>query len=332
VAGYSFGLGFAKIKWLLEDDRWRQCGFANLEDFAASIQFDKSIKAAAEQRKELAILFKKADEARPISNKKIALALNVDPSTIDEDVRTGKPAPSKKQPTNNSGPGAGNPAPSLPSGERAARHIANKAESQEVKRERRDAREQAAAGRILALPNKQYGVIWSDPEWREEVWSREIELDRAPDNHYSTSPEEVIKSRPVASIAAAHSVLYLWLTIQHLAIAIDVMRAWGFTYKSHVIWRKPSMGLGRWVRSRHEILLIGTHGSPPAPAPGTQWESVIDADRGAHSEKPATFYGIVEAHYPSMPKIELNARRRRPGWDPWGLETPSDPYDAQGVH
>ena len=156
------------------------------------------------------------------------------------------------------------------------------------------------------------------------MWSRETGLDRAPDNHYPTSPAEIIQSRPVGDLAADDCVLFLWSTIQHEAIAHEVMKAWGFEYKSQVIWKKPSIGLGRWVRSCHEIMLIGTRGNPPCPAPGTQWPSVIEAERGAHSEKPEAFYELVEACFPTAPKIELNCRgKARPGWDAWGNEAAS---------
>ena len=68
-------------------------------------------------------------------------------------------------------------------------------------------------------------------------------------------------------------------------------------------------------------MLIGTRGNPPCPAPGTQWPSVIEAERGVHSEKPEAFYELVEAYFPTAPKIELNCRgKARPGWDAWGNE------------
>jgi N6-adenosine-specific RNA methylase IME4 len=192
------------------------------------------------------------------------------------------------------------------------------------KQARRAEREKELGERQLAWPTQVYGVIYADPEWRDEVWSRETGLDRAPDNHYSTSAPDVIMSRPVASLAADDCVLFLWSTIQHEAIAHDVMKAWGFEYKSQIIWKKPSIGLGRWVRSLHEILLIGTRGEPVCPAPGEQWDSVIEAPRGVHSEKPEIFSELIESYFPTPPKIELNARRRRPGWDAWGLEAPGD--------
>jgi N6-adenosine-specific RNA methylase IME4 len=80
------------------------------------------------------------------------------------------------------------------------------------------------------------------------------------------------------------------------------------------------MGTGFWFRIQHEILLVGTKGNVPAPAPGTQWPSVIKAPPGRHSEKPEIFYELIEAYFPTLPKIELNARRARPGWDVWGNE------------
>ena len=197
-----------------------------------------------------------------------------------------------------------------------------------AKQARRTERELALAGKILALPDKKYGIIYGDPEWRDEVWSRETGLDRAPDNHYSTSTPEVIKWRPVETIAADDCVLFLWSTIHHNAIAHEVIKAWGFEYRSQIIWKKPSIGMGRWVRSLHEILLIATRGKPPCPAPGEQWDSVIEAPRGAHSEKPEIFYELIEEYFPNLPKIELNARRRRAGWDPWGAEAPEN--DEEG--
>jgi N6-adenosine-specific RNA methylase IME4 len=81
--------------------------------------------------------------------------------------------------------------------------------------------------------------------------------------------------------------------------------------------------LGFWFRSRHEILLVATKGNVPAPAHGTQWASVVEAPRGRHSEKPAIFYELIEAYFPSLPKIELFARAARANWDRWGNEAPA---------
>ena len=191
-----------------------------------------------------------------------------------------------------------------------------------AKQERREAHERETAAKILALPNKRYGVIYGDPEWRFEPWSRKTGMSRAADNTFSTSATKVIKARDVPSIAAKNCVLFLWATIPMLLDAHEVMTGWGFEYKSHVIWEKPDLGAGYWVREQHELLLIGTRGKIPAPAPGKQWPSVVKAPRGTrHSQKPEIFAEMIEKLYPTMPKIELNrVGKPRPGWGAWGAE------------
>lgn len=192
-----------------------------------------------------------------------------------------------------------------------------------VKQERREERETELADKIVALPTKRYGVILADPEWRFETYSRETGMDRAADNHYPTSATDVICARPVADIAAYDCVLFLWATVPMLPDALRVMEAWGFGYKSHFIWNKDKIGTGYWNRNKHELLLVGTRGNIPAPAMGEQTHSVIDAPVRMHSEKPAAFYALIEGYFPNLPKIELNARRARPGWKAWGNEAPA---------
>ena len=202
------------------------------------------------------------------------------------------------------------------------------------KKERRETRERVLGGIQLALPDKKFGVIVSDPEWRFEPYSRDTGMDRAADNHYSTSTTDVIAARPVADIAAPDCVLFLWATVPMLPDALRVMDAWGFEYKSSFVWVKDRLGTGYWNRNQHELLLIGTRGNPPAPAPGTRERSVIEAPVGAHSEKPDIVLEYIEGWYPTLPKIELNARRARAGWTAWGLEAPGhttgEPPDIRG--
>lgn len=190
-----------------------------------------------------------------------------------------------------------------------------------TKAEKRAERERALAGRILALPDKKYGVILADPEWRLEPWSRETGMDRAADNHYPTSPTDVIAARDVPSIAAADCVLLMWATVPMLLDALHVMARWGFEYRSHLIWDKELVGTGYWFINQHEVLLVGTKGEPVAPAPGTQVRSILREKRGEHSAKPEAVAEMIERLWPSIPKIELNRRgAARPGWDVWGDE------------
>lgn len=191
-----------------------------------------------------------------------------------------------------------------------------------TKAERRATREADLAAKQAALPDKRYGVILADPEWRFEPYSRDTGMDRAADNHYPTSATEIIAAREVASIAADDCVLFLWATVPMLPAALQVMQAWGFEYKSHVTWDKIHIGTGYWFRNRHEMLLVGTRGDVPAPAMGSQFPSVIAIGRSDHSKKPDQFLELIENYFPTLPKIELNRRGpARPGWDAWGNET-----------
>jgi N6-adenosine-specific RNA methylase IME4 len=190
-----------------------------------------------------------------------------------------------------------------------------------VKARRREARETELAQRIMALPAKKYGVIVADPEWRFEPWNRTTGMDRAADNHYPTSVTETIATRPVGDVAADDAVLFLWATVPMLPQALVVMKAWGFDYRTNFCWAKNRIGTGYWNRNKHELLLLGVRGNVPAPAPGKQWDSLLEASVGRHSEKPACFMEMIEVYFPTLPKIELNCRGEpRPGWDAWSNE------------
>jgi N6-adenosine-specific RNA methylase IME4 len=213
----------------------------------------------------------------------------------------------------------------------------NKAKTTAEKKLRRENREAELAGRQRALPDKRYGVIYADPEWKFEPYSRDTGMDRAADNHYPTSELADIKARDVAAIAAEDCVLFLWATAPMLPQALDVMAAWGYAYKSHTIWRKAGddglmLGTGYWFRNGHELLLVGTRGKAVAPAMGEQFPSVIDHPALRHSEKPGRFAEMIEAYFPNLPKIELNARATRPGWDAWGLEAPEQETESEAAH
>jgi N6-adenosine-specific RNA methylase IME4 len=186
------------------------------------------------------------------------------------------------------------------------------------KQARRRQRERELGKKLCAMPTRRYGVILADPPWRFEPYSRETGMDRAADNHYPTMTVEDIMKLKVP--AARDCALFLWATAPMLPQALDVMRFWGFTYKSNMAWVKDKIGTGYWARNQHEHLLIGTRGKIPAPAPGQQWASVIMAPREAHSAKPNAVRLMIEEWYPTVPKIELFARERVDGWDAYGQE------------
>jgi N6-adenosine-specific RNA methylase IME4 len=195
-----------------------------------------------------------------------------------------------------------------------------------VKQETRKEREKTLGAQQLALPDKKYGVILCDNEWRFETWSEEG-MDRSADNHYPTSSLDALKARDVPSIAADVCTLFMWTTVPMLVQALEVMKAWGFDYKSQMVWVKKSnpddkaQGTGYWFRNQHEILLLGTKGEPPTPAMGTQAVSILYAPVGAHSAKPVEVLELIERYFPTLPKIELNRRGpARAGWAAWGNE------------
>lgn len=187
----------------------------------------------------------------------------------------------------------------------------------------RAVREARLAAKQRALPQRRFGVIYGDPEWPFRTWS-EAGKDRSAENHYPTSLVPVIASRDVGSIAADDCALFLWITRPMLPAGLLVMEAWGFEYVTCWDWDKVHIGLGYWNRDRSEILLLGTRGNVPCPAPGTQWDSLVTEARTTHSTKPQWAYDMIEAYFPNLPKIELNARTRRDGWDAWGFEAPED--------
>jgi N6-adenosine-specific RNA methylase IME4 len=209
-----------------------------------------------------------------------------------------------------------------------------RAEKQIEKKQKRKTREKVLGGIILALPQTKAGVIVSDFEWHFKVRSAETGMDRHAANHYLTAadcntPEEIVeRQRERMSVAADDCVHFMWCPASFNAIALKVMELQGFKYVSQFVWIKPGIGTGYWVRDKHELLLIGVRGNIPCPAMGDQFDSAIPADKGPHSKKPDFQYEIAEAYFPTLPKIELNARRARSGWIQWGNEAPSDESEA----
>jgi N6-adenosine-specific RNA methylase IME4 len=203
---------------------------------------------------------------------------------------------------------------------------ARKAE-QEKKRDRRAEREQELAAKILALPQRRsMASLWKIMNGTTKHGAR---LARIVTPATTTRPALTpIRPRRLSSapriasnVRRTDCVLLMWTTVPHAAIAMDVMRLRSFTYKSQVVWDKEVAGTGYWFSNQHEILLVGTRGNVAAPAPGTQWPSVIRERKREHSRKPEKSYQMIEAYFPNIPKIELNCRGApRPGWYGWGNE------------
>lgn len=165
--------------------------------------------------------------------------------------------------------------------------------------------------------NSAFGTIYADPPWPyENVASR-----GAAENHYRTMRVDAIAAFPVARLAADQAHLHLWTTNAFLFEAKRVIEAWGFTYKSCLVWIKPQLGNGNYWRVSHEFLLFGVRGNLTF-SDKTQ-QSWICAERNQHSAKPAIFRRLIERVSPG-PRLELFARRQAEGWTVWGDQVQPD--------
>lgn len=190
-----------------------------------------------------------------------------------------------------------------------------RAAKQQERREERIATVAAMAQPSPGLPSGRYPVIYADPPWRYEFAESES---RAIENQYPTMDLDAICALNVSGVATDDAILFIWATSPKLAEAMRVVESWGFTYRSSAVWVKPQLGMGYYFRQQHELLLVATRGSMPAPAPGDRPRSVYESPREAHSAKPVAFYEFIESMYPTLPRVELFARAPREGWAGWG--------------
>jgi hypothetical protein len=211
----------------------------------------------------------------------------------------------------------------------------------ELKKARRDSREaefgeKIAAGN-LALPEKRYGILLVDWPRKSSAWSDETGADRSPATHYPVQDFawaiDVLVPM-IRKLAADDCMLAFWSTAASLVDDLEIMAEAGFvrlrprdsngrllrdaggfpaaasgTYRSHAVWEKlGNIGTGRWFRDRHELLLIGARGNFPAPAPGTQCDSIFSERKSEHSAKSDFVATEIERLWPNIPKIELFRR------------------------
>lgn len=177
---------------------------------------------------------------------------------------------------------------------------------------------------MLELPNRRYGAIYADPPWSFKTWSDSGLTERSAEHHYGTLGCDHLAEIPVNQVAADDCALFMWVVDSHLDVAMDLIRAWGFTYKTRAfVWvktcksdpTKPRMGLGYWTRKETELCLLATRGKPKRMDAGVR--QVIMEPRREHSRKPDGFYERIE-RLVDGPYLEMFARQLRPGWDSWG--------------
>lgn len=173
----------------------------------------------------------------------------------------------------------------------------------------------------MKLPRGPYSVIYADPAWDFRARSAKG-MGRSAQRHYDCMSLEDICALPVARAAADDAVLLIWTTGPFLEKTFEVIRAWGFAYKTVAFnWMKENrngglfIGMGYWTRSNGEWCLLATRGSPrrrSAKVPQAVLEPVRE-----HSRKPDCVYARIEELL-AGPYLELFARTRRRGWDCWG--------------
>lgn len=168
--------------------------------------------------------------------------------------------------------------------------------------------------------SKKYKTILADPPW--QIHQRGKNSNRSAERHYDLMSLDRIKAMPVADLcdeSASH--LYLWCPNGLLPEALEVIKAWGFTFRSPIYWIKPRLGLGNYIRNASETLLFATRGK--APVKFHAQPNWFFAAQQEHSHKPEEQFAIIE-RLSDGPYLELFARRRQPGWDAWGNEIDSD--------
>jgi N6-adenosine-specific RNA methylase IME4 len=173
-----------------------------------------------------------------------------------------------------------------------------------------------AAGTLTAA---EYDVICADPPWQYDNSG----FAQSAAAHYPTMDVQAIcdlvDTDPTFPKFADPSVLFLWATSPLLPAAVTVMTAWGFDYKACLVWVKDrAPGLGWWLKTRHELLLVGARGSS---TPLEKVDSVITAAVAEHSQKPLEAYDAIDRMFPpGLRRVECFARTKRDGWEVWGNE------------
>ena len=169
--------------------------------------------------------------------------------------------------------------------------------------------------KISPMPEGEFDVVYADPPWRYDFSKSD---NRAIENQYPTMEVSDICKLNVPS--AENSVLFLWGTAPKLLEALEVMKAWGFQYKTNAVWDKRRIGMGYYFRIHHEHLLIGTIGAPGVPGENARPDSIFSQAKTKHSSKPEIVYDMIEAAYPNKRYLELFARTKRNNWTIWGNE------------
>ena len=182
--------------------------------------------------------------------------------------------------------------------------------------------------KIKRLPKKKFSTILADPPWQFQNSTGKIAPEHKRLNRYPTLDLEKIKALPVDEISKDRCHLYLWVPNALVSEGLEVMKSWGFQYKSNIIWQKirkdgepDGRGVGFYFRNTTEMLLFGVKGKNVRTLkPGRTQVNVIKSQKREHSRKPDEQYKIIEG-CSWGPYLELFARGKRKKWTVWGNES-----------
>jgi N6-adenosine-specific RNA methylase IME4 len=182
-----------------------------------------------------------------------------------------------------------------------------------------------------SLGGRKFQTIMADPPWRFTNRTGKMAPEHKRLNRYETMTLADICALPVGDVAKDPAHLYMWVPNALLPDGLAVMKAWGFDYKSNIIWHKirkdggsDGRGVGFYFRNVTEVLLFGTRGKGARTlAPGRRQVNMMQTRKREHSRKPDEQYDLIEA-CSRGPFLELFARGTRPGWTYWGNQANED--------
>ena len=189
----------------------------------------------------------------------------------------------------------------------------------------------SAAQELLQLGTGRFRTVLADPPWRFQNRTGKMAPEHRRLSRYGTMPLDQILELPVAQIVQEKAHLYLWVPNALILEGLEVMRRWGFTYKTNIVWYKTrkdggpdGRGVGFYFRNVTELILFGTRGKNNRTlAPGRTQTNIIATRKREHSRKPDEQYDIIERCSPG-PYLEMFARHQRRGWQHWGNEGPDN--------
>jgi len=184
----------------------------------------------------------------------------------------------------------------------------------------------SVAEELLTARLEKFGTILIDPPWRFSNRTGKMAPEHKRLLRYATMNLQDISALPISELALPKAHLYLWVPNALLAEGLAVLKEWGFTYKTNLVWHKirkdggsDGRGVGFYFRNVTELVLFGVRGGLRTLPPGRRQVNIVQTRKREHSRKPDELYDIIEQCSPA-PRLELFARYRKRGWTQWGNE------------